>query len=688
MPLILVENGPLKGRKLPLDPSSGSYVFGREPGIAVLLADPMVSRRHFTIEGQAGRFILKDLGSANGTLVNGERVKERVLQVGDRIRAGDTLLTFVSSEAADPLVGKYLRGYEVLERIGRGGMGTVFMARQVSLERLVALKLLSPELMKDPAFVARFLEEARSAARLNHPSIVMVYDIDEVDLDGRRFVYYSMEYMAGGSVEDLLHREKRLDPARAIDIVLQTAEGLLYAERVGIVHRDIKPGNLMIHESGAVKIGDLGIAAQASGAGSMASQRGGVSGSPHYMSPEQARGLDLDSRADIYSLGSSLFQMLAGHPPFSGADVREVVLKHLKEAPPDLAVVCPDLPPFLAPLVGKMLEKERDRRFANPRQLIASIEKAKAALNAPTPLPPAQAPRSPRVIIWLIVLLAVLGGAWGAYQLQKGWKARREVESQRRERIGKELSEAERMLLAGDGDSAALAAADKASAALAPLVRDDPKAAARLEKIQERLRAMAAGEAERKRQVTAAAGLAALRAALPDIGRVRSLSELEALIPPFEVLQKNHPETPASLEAAQEAAKLRQAVRDLESRLRRSEDALRVLSITAGTFLDARPPRYREALNLLRTPPDEIADTPAAERLQKRMEEIVTAMNRDAEAWIREANDAAAAGSAEAAARNIERLRDRVEGEALAAIDAALRAIREKSKGAPKKDAP
>jgi len=687
MPVILVENGLLKGRRLPLDPA-GICVFGREPGIAVLLADPMVSRRHFTVEGQGGRFVLKDLGSANGTLLNGERVKERVLQIGDRIRAGDTLFTFVSSEAADPLIGKHLRGYEVLERIGRGGMGTVFMARQVSLERLVALKLLSPELMSDPTFVSRFLEEARSAARLNHPSIVMVYDIDEVDLEGRRLVYYSMEYMAGGSVEDLLHREKRFDPARAIDIALQTAEGLLYAERVGIVHRDIKPGNLMIHESGAVKIGDLGIATQASGTGSMASQRGGVSGSPHYMSPEQARGLDLDSRADIYSLGASLFQMLAGHPPFSGTEAREVVLKHMKEPPPDLAAVRPDLPSVLPPLVGRMLEKDRDRRFANPRQLIAALEKARAALNAPAPLPPAQVSRAPRLLIGSIVLLALLGGGWGAYHLQKGWQERREAESRLRERIEKELNEAERALVAGDSESSAQTAVDRAAAALALLVRVDPTAAARLESLQERLHAMAASKAERRREETAAADLAALRAALPDVHTVRSTAELEALIPLFGELEKRHPGTPAAREAVQEAGRLRQAVRDLESKLRRSEDAMRVLSITAGTFLDARPPRYREALVLLRAPPAEIAGTPAEERLQKRVEEVVAAMVRDAGIWIREANDAAAAGNPETAARNLDRLRDRVDGEALASIEAALRAIREGSSGSPKKDSP
>src|SRR2546422_223983 len=232
MPLILVENGPQKGRRVVLD-TPGPFAIGRDAAAEICLPDPLMSRRHCAIEARGESYALKDLKSANGTFVNGERVAEQPLQLGDRIQAGETQLTFLADESADPLRGRALKGYQLLERVGRGGMGTVYKARQMSLERLVALKLLSPEMVEDPAFVARFLDEARSAARLNHPNIVMVYDIDETVIDERRVVYYSMEFMSGGSVEDLLNREGPLPPERALEIALATARGLLYAEQVG-----------------------------------------------------------------------------------------------------------------------------------------------------------------------------------------------------------------------------------------------------------------------------------------------------------------------------------------------------------------------------------------------------------------------------------------------------------------------
>ena len=339
MPEIIIENGPEKGRRVTLD-GEGPFVFGRDSSAAIPVHDPMASRRHCRIERRMSEkrkatFFLVDDTSANGTYLNGARQKEHALQRGDRIKIGETLFTFFPNRVNDPLIGKTISGFEVLERVGQGGMGTVYKARQLSLDRLVALKVLSKELASNQSFIEAFHREARAAGQINHPCIVQVYDVDTIQLDDQEITFFAMEFMPNGSVEDLLNKEKRLKQSVALSIVLETARGLEFAERHGMVHRDIKPGNLMLADGGIVKIGDLGIARRAE-SGSKVSQKDGVSGSPHYISPEQARGLDLDSGADIYSLGVSLYHMLAGRPPFLGTKPRELVLKHIHESVPDI----------------------------------------------------------------------------------------------------------------------------------------------------------------------------------------------------------------------------------------------------------------------------------------------------------------------------------------------------------------
>jgi serine/threonine protein kinase len=676
VPVVLVENGPQKGRRVPLT-APGSYCIGRDQAAEVCLPDPMVSRRHCAIEVKDGSSRLRDLGSANGTIVNGKRVQEGPLNVGDRILAGDTLLTFLGEESDDPLLGKILKGYEVLKRIGRGGMGTVYLARQVSLERHVALKLLSPEMVEDPDFLGRFLEEARSAGRLNHPNIVMVYDIDDAALDGQRIVYYSMEYMAGGSVEDLLHREGRLEPQRALEISLATARGLLYAERVGLVHRDIKPGNLMIHESGTVKIGDLGIATRSTRAGTMASQSGGVSGSPHYISPEQATGQDLDSRADIYSLGASLFQMLTGRTPFSGADVREVLLKQIREPPPDLAALRPELTPSVGRLVSGMLEKNRDQRYAGAQKLIQAIEECLAELRAPAPLPAPPAPFPWRRIQTGALALALsLALFWAGWEVVARYRAREARHRETEGRLLGGLSSVRSALEAGRLDQAA---SELSALRASPrLEKDFPRVALESGSLAQRLEEARAQEEAGRRERSARSALERLRSSMPDPSTVRSVEELEALLPPLESLELSHPGTEAQKEAAAERGRIREAIRALAARLQRGEDALRSLLITAGTFLDSSPPRYREALEKLRDPPPAIRNTPAEDELRRRIDETTARMGRDAARWAEEAEKEAAGGDGSEPLRKLERLRDRVEGAGLSAIEAAMKRIRER----------
>ena len=681
MPLILVENGAHKGRSRRLDPP-GPYVIGRDPAVEIHVPDPMASRRHCLIELKDGAFLLRDLGSSNGTLVNGQKLEEHPLKAGDRILAGETLLTFLGEDSKDPLAGRRLKGYEIMERVGRGGMGTVYRARQTSLERCVALKVLSPELVEDPNFVEKFIEEARSAGRLSHPNIVMVYDIDDDVLDGQRIVYYSMEFMGGGSVEDLLNRQGPLPTQKALEFALETARGLQYAEQVGLVHRDIKPGNLMIHENGSIKIGDLGIATRSSRTGSLASQKGGVSGSPHYISPEQARGQDLDSRADFYSLGASIYQMLTGKTPFSGTTLKDLLLKHVKEPAPDLAAVLPGLlPPAVPALVARLLEKNRDLRPASARQLILAIEDAIGSLQAPAepPRPSRQWRISLHAIIAAAVTVAVLGSLAGGIALTARWVRHRAAEAVLRSDIeglqksferqgGVNLQELETDLQRVEGNPLALG-----SGGFRDSVEDIRR---RLETLKQERRA------RMEKEASAAKALAGIRAGIPeDLASIGSLKALEALLQPLEVFRKEQAGTPAATEAALEISRIREALRTLEQKHRRAEDALRSHLIPAETFLASTPPRFREALTRFREAPLEIQGTPSEDSLRERIAEVTARMVLEARTWAADALKASDAGRSEKAAADLEKLKDRVEGEALDVLEAALKRIRQDESG-------
>ena len=674
MPLILVENGAHKGKSFALSPP-GPYAIGRDHSTEICIPDPLISRRHCMIEMKSGVYTLRDLGSANGTQLNGQRVAERALKLGDRILAGETLLTFLGEDASDPLVGRRLSGYEILERVGRGGMGTVYRARQVSLDRLVAIKVLAPELVEDPTFVDRFLEEARSAARLSHPNVVMVYDIDDEVLDGMRVVYYSMEFMVGGSVEDLLYREGgRLPPDRALRIVLETAQGLAYAEQVGLVHRDIKPGNLMIHESGIIKIGDLGIATRSVRAGGPAAQRVGISGSPHYISPEQARGLDLDSRADLYSLGATLFHMLVGRPPFDAADLKELLLKQVREPPPSLLEARPDLPEGIASLVANLLQKSRDQRPASARALIAAVEACLDEIRfaGGSRRGPAAAFKYVLMAIASFVLILALVGtgvfAWHKYHQMGAERALAEekyqdkVEDARTALGVGRIEDAEKLLQELDRD---------------PAFRTDfPQLLSEAEALRQSASEARAKRARERQEAEGDRALADLREKMPrDLGSARAVGELEELIPPLEKLTADHPGTAAARAAQEEESRIRTAIHALEQRIERGEDALRSLFITAGTFLDSRPPRFREALEKLRSPPAEIRGTPSEKALAERLSAVTAQMNRAADQWVAEAQGTAARGDATGAIRTLERLRDRVEGKALEKLEEAMKKI-------------
>ena len=274
-------------------------------------------------------------------------------------------------------------GYEIVGLIGKGGMGEVYRARQLSMDREVALKILSPRLaLKDPSFAQRFVDEARAAGRLNHANVVHVHDVSTATLDdGSAVHFFSMEFIDGESVQDLLNREKRLTPAQIAPIMNGVAQALSFAAKVGIVHRDIKPDNIMITKGGLVKVADLGLAIQSQNGDDHQPERdehgrAKVMGTPLYLSPEQARAQPVDHRSDQYSLGATLFHLLTGDAPYRGPDAKSILKAHVVEPVPEVLERCPDADPAWAELAERLLQKRPEDRFAHADDLVEAVEAA------------------------------------------------------------------------------------------------------------------------------------------------------------------------------------------------------------------------------------------------------------------------------------------------------------------------
>ena len=255
--------------------------------------------------------------------------------------------------------------YRILGELGVGGMGQVYQAVQGTLERLVALKVMRPELAADPQFSERFLREARAAASVCHQNVVVIFDAG--DCDGR--LYMAFQFVEGGDLDAVLSRRQRLPVAESLLLIAGCCDGLQAILEAGLVHRDIKPHNIFLDAQGRPKLGDFGLARQAQGADRMTMTGVGM-GTPAYMAPEQAQGLaDIDIRADIHALGGTLYTLLTGKPPFTGLTPWMVVNAVCNEPAPDPRAVVPDLPEAVAAIVLKCLAKRRDQRYATPAEL-------------------------------------------------------------------------------------------------------------------------------------------------------------------------------------------------------------------------------------------------------------------------------------------------------------------------------
>jgi len=266
---------------------------------------------------------------------------------------------------------RQIPGYEIVGKLGQGAMATVWKARQLSLDRVVAIKILPKRHSENPEFVERFYKEGKAAARLNHANIVQAIDVGEAG----GYHYFVMEYVEGHTVYDELAKGKVFSEQEALDIIIQVARALSHAHERGLIHRDVKPKNIMITKDGVAKLADMGLAREMADKEAAMAEAGRAYGTPYYISPEQIRGeVNIDFRADIYSLGATFYHMVTGRVPFDGPTPSAVMHKHLKEAliPPDHINTA--LSAGVAEIIEVMMAKNRDDRYASTEDLLLDLE--------------------------------------------------------------------------------------------------------------------------------------------------------------------------------------------------------------------------------------------------------------------------------------------------------------------------
>lgn len=272
---------------------------------------------------------------------------------------------------ASKTVSHQIPGYKILGKIGAGAMAVVYKARQLSLNRIVAIKVLPKRFSESPEYVERFYKEGQAAGKLNHTNIVQAFDVGEAG----GYHYFVMEYVEGRTVAEDLAAGKVFDEKEAIDIIIQVAHALEHAHGQGLIHRDVKPKNIMISEDGIVKLADMGLAREMTDIKLAQTEAGKAYGTPYYIAPEQIRGkIDIDGRADIYGLGATAYHMLTGRVPFMADDSADVMRKHLREplVPPDH--INTSLSAGVSEVIEIMMAKRREDRYNNVKELLMDLE--------------------------------------------------------------------------------------------------------------------------------------------------------------------------------------------------------------------------------------------------------------------------------------------------------------------------
>lgn len=302
-----------------------------------------------------------DLGKimVKAGVITGSQLKRLLLPSGD--------------DSMTPSI-QQIPGFRIMQKVGAGAMASVYKAKQLSLDRIVAVKILPKRLSEDAEFVERFYKEGQAAARMNHNNIVQAIDVGEYG----GYHYFVMEFVDGQTVYDHLVKAKQYKEDEALDVMIQIAKALDHAHDRGLIHRDVKPKNLMITKDGTAKLADMGLARQADDVAAAEAEKGRAFGTPYYISPEQIRGVtDVDARADIYSLGATLYHMLAGKVPFEGPTPTAIMQKHLKQGitPPDH--INPNISTGIAEVVERMMAKNRNQRYQNCKDVITDLQRVR-----------------------------------------------------------------------------------------------------------------------------------------------------------------------------------------------------------------------------------------------------------------------------------------------------------------------
>jgi serine/threonine protein kinase/Tfp pilus assembly protein PilF len=262
--------------------------------------------------------------------------------------------------------------YQIIEEIGRGGMGRVYKAIDKELSRIIVLKMIRPERSSDPGMVERFKKEINLASQITHENVCRIYDLGEID----EIKYISMQFIDGENLKDFIQTSKRLSIESTIDITRQICQALIAAHKKGVIHRDLKPKNIMLDKKGTAFVMDFGIAKSIDSEDTI--KPGAIVGTPYYMSPEQAIGEKIDHRADIYSLGAIMYEMLTGKPPFKADTIAGLIHKHVNETPKPISQLNPQIPVVLEKIIMKCLEKKPDKRYQGANDIIAALNKAES----------------------------------------------------------------------------------------------------------------------------------------------------------------------------------------------------------------------------------------------------------------------------------------------------------------------
>ncbi len=367
MPKLVCQSGPNAGHEYAL--TKDVTILGRQSSCDVQINDTMSSRAHCQIRRDGKLYSLVDLGSRNGVLLNGKKSSERQLAFGDKIRVGQVEYVFVK-EAGDVELKDLLSKYEILEKIGEGGMGIVYKANQRSMARVVALKILSPKYSSKIKFVEQFTREARAAGSLNHPNVIQVHDVGtENDIH-----YFSMEFVDGPTCMQVLRQQGPFPVNDALEIIRQTAKALEYAHAHRLIHQDIKPDNIMVGPNNIVKLADLGISKTFDEVEADDTPKK-VMGTPHYMAPEAALGKKVDQKVDIYSLGATAYHLLCGKTPFSGSSPTEVLKHHVMDPLPPITEQNADVPNNVVAMIERMMAKKPEERYQSATEVIDEIRK-------------------------------------------------------------------------------------------------------------------------------------------------------------------------------------------------------------------------------------------------------------------------------------------------------------------------